>query len=74
VGLPRDRLTLLGLKELDLSWHNLSELPEQLQYLKQLKCLRVQKCRDGLQHPFIKMLMDPMRSKIYPIGLVHFLN
>jgi len=72
VGLPRDRLTLLGLKELDLSWHNLSELPEQLQYLKQLKCLRVQKCRDGLQPPFYQNADGPNALEEIPDWIGEF--
>jgi Leucine-rich repeat (LRR) protein len=47
VGLPRDRYALLGIEELDLSWHSCSEIPEQIRYLKQLKSLSFAKFKEG---------------------------
>lgn len=59
VGLPRDPYVLLALKELDLSWHNCEEMPEQLRHLKNLKTLRFAKRRDGLQPNFYENSNGP---------------
>lgn len=48
VGLPSDRKVLRNLKELDLSWHNCIEIPDQIRYLTQLKVLRFAKSQTGL--------------------------
>ncbi|MEH6626611.1 MAG: leucine-rich repeat domain-containing protein [Motiliproteus sp.] len=55
VGLPRDREVLVNLEELDLSWHNCSEIPEQIRHLKKLKKFSFSKSRDGLVPPFYKI-------------------
>ncbi|MEH6628770.1 MAG: hypothetical protein V7739_20200 [Motiliproteus sp.] len=59
VGLPRDRHALLGLEELDLSWHSCTEIPEQIRHLKKLKKLRFAKMRCGNQPPFFKNADGP---------------
>jgi len=59
VGLPRDPYVLLALEELDLSWHNCEEMPEQLRHLKNLKTLRFAKRRDGLQPDFYENSNGP---------------
>jgi len=48
-GFPRSEQTLLSMTELNLLWHDLHELPEELGYLKQLTNLSINKCRKGLE-------------------------
>ena len=52
VGLPRSRDELLNLETLNLSWHSLTEIPEQIRYLTKLKRLEFAKHRDGAQPSF----------------------
>lgn len=52
VGLPRDVNVLLSLEELNLSWHNCVEIPEQIRHLTKLKKLSFAKQPDGLQPTF----------------------
>lgn len=65
-GLPRDKDTLLSLEALDLSWHGVSEIPEQLRHLTQLKSLTFDKSRDGLTAPHWKLSKNESRIKEIP--------
>ena len=47
VGFPRNKLKLLNLTELNLGWHDLTELPEELGNLKNLTSLSVAKTSEG---------------------------
>ncbi len=49
VGFPRDRATLLSFTCLNLSWHDLTELPEELANLTQLTELSMAKTCCGMQ-------------------------
>jgi Leucine-rich repeat (LRR) protein len=48
-GFPRTEKALLSMTELNLDWHDLTELPEELGNLKQLTTLSVNKCPSGWQ-------------------------
>ena len=64
IGLPRNREELLSMEELDLSWHNVDEIPEQIRHLTQLRALRFSKQRDGVQPPFAKNLGHKKHKEI----------
>ncbi|MBR9868284.1 MAG: hypothetical protein GYB18_14440 [Oceanospirillales bacterium] len=66
VGLPRDRYALLGLEELDLSWHSCSGIPDQIRYLKKLKKLSFAKRKDGLGPHFYENCMGPESIEVIP--------
>lgn len=51
LGLPRNKFALLGLEELDLSWHHCTQIPEQIKHLKKLKKLSFAKIKYGLPTP-----------------------
>lgn len=48
-GFPRDERQLLAMTVLNLDWHDLAELPEELGNLTQLVEISINKCPQGLQ-------------------------
>lgn len=74
VGLPRNEETLKSIKELDLSWHNCSEIPNQLRNLTQLQTLRFCKSQDGVQPPFFKIAEKPKMITEIPLWISELVN
>ena len=63
LGFPRDIEAVINLTHLNLSWHDLNELPEELGNLTKLEALIVDKRADGLQ-PDWEPLTENVLSEI----------
>jgi hypothetical protein len=74
LGLTRDEEKLVKLDELNLCWHNCSEMPEQIKYLTHLKKLNFAKTACGTQPPFYTNADGPNTLKEIPEWIAELKN
>lgn len=74
VGLPRDSHILLNLDELNLSWHNCIEIPEQIRHLTKLKKFEFVKSPCGLMPTFYATSEGPNKITQIPDWVGELVN
>jgi len=74
VGLPRDSDILLNLEELNLSWHNCIEIPDQIRHLTKLKKLEFIKSPCGLMPTFYDTSEGPNKITQIPDWVAELVN